>query len=187
MLRKIGLFTLISLTIYLGIAAGLILSDRPQPDLATAGESLSFDVLISVNYAKMPELQPYTARDGASLYYRLYESSTPTVKKLVLLHGSGWHSMQFYLLARYLSEQGAATVITPDLRGHGFNPERCGDVDYVGQLEDDLADLIEMLRKRYPNADVVVGGHSSGGGLAIRFAGSKHGAKSDAISFWHPS
>ena len=166
MLRKIGFAIIISLMIYLGIAAGLILSDRPQSVLATAGEPLAFDALTSVNYAEMPELQPYTARDGATLQYRHYQSdATDTV--LILLHGSGWHSMQFYPLAQYLSEQGVATVITPDLRGHGFNPERRGDVDYIGQLEDDLADLIDMLRELYPAADVVVGGHSSGGGLTV--------------------
>jgi alpha-beta hydrolase superfamily lysophospholipase len=185
MLRKIGIFALSSLTIYFGIAAGLILSDRPQSALATAGEPLAFDALTSVNYAEMPELQPYTARDGATLQYRHYQSdATDTV--LILLHGSGWHSMQFYPLAQYLSEQGVATVITPDLRGHGFNPERRGDVDYIGQLEDDLADLIDMLRELYPAADVVVGGHSSGGGLTVRFAGSKYKSTSDAYILLAP-
>ena len=185
MLSKIGIFALISLTIYFGIAAGLILSDRPQPALATAGEPLAFDALTTVNFAEMPELQPYTARDGATLHYRHYQSdATDTV--LILLHGSGWHSMQFYPLAQYLSEQGVATVITPDLRGHGFNPERRGDVDYIGQLEDDLADLIDMLREQYPAADVVVGGHSSGGGLTIRFAGSKYKSMSDAYILLAP-
>ena len=46
MLRKIGIFALISLTIYFGIAAGLILSDRPQPALVTAGEPLAIDLLV---------------------------------------------------------------------------------------------------------------------------------------------
>ncbi|MBK8934289.1 MAG: hypothetical protein IPM76_18635 [Chloroflexi bacterium] len=35
--------------------------------------------------------------------------------------------MRFYPLAQTLSAAGAATVVTPDLRGHGFNPAQRGD------------------------------------------------------------
>jgi acetyl esterase/lipase len=45
----------------------------------------------------------------------------------------------------------------------------------VGQLEDDLVDLFRHLRARGHSGDITLGGHSSGGGLAIRFAGSAHG------------
>jgi non-heme chloroperoxidase len=47
-------------------------------------------------------------------------------------------------------------------------------VDYVGQLEDDLADLIKFLRGQQLDGPVTLGGHSSGGGLVIRFAGGGH-------------
>lgn len=186
MLYKVCIFVLISLVIYFGIAAGLIFSDHPQALLESTNESLSFDALTAINYTEIPDLQPYTARDGATLYYRRYVSDTPTDNVLILLHGSGWHSMQFYPLANYLSEHGIANVITPDLRGHGFNPERRGDLDYIGQFEDDLADLIEMLREQYPASVVVIGGHSSGGGLVIRYAGSKYKSMSDAYILLAP-
>ena len=47
-------------------------------------------------------------------------------------------------------------------------------MDYVGQLEDDVADLIDA----YGGDDrpVYVVGHSSGGGLVIRFAGGQYGS-----------
>lgn len=186
MFMKLGLFVLISLTIYLGIATGLILSDRPKPIADSANEPITFDALIAANYANIPVLQPYTARDGAALYYRTYESQAATNKVLILLHGSAWHSMQFHELAIFVSENGLAHIITPDLRGHGFHPERRGDVDYIGQLEDDLADLISVIEKRYPNAKIIVGGHSSGGGLVIRFAGSRYGSRIDAYVLLAP-
>ena len=186
MFLKLGLFILISLTIYLGIAVGLISSDRPKPIANSANEPLAFDALIATNYANIPTLQPYTVRDKATLYYRSYESKTDTNKVLILLHGSAWHGMQFHQLARFVSDNGLAHVITPDLRGHGFQPERRGDVDYIGQLEDDLADLISILKKQYPNASFILGGHSSGGGLVIRFAGSRYGSKIDAYVLLAP-
>ena len=186
MFLKLGLFALISLTIYLGIATGLILSDHPKPTADSANEPIVFDALIAADYATIPALQPYTARDGATLYYRTYESKTDTDRVLILLHGSGWHSMQFHQLAVFVSDNGSAHVVTPDLRGHGFQPGRRGDVDYIGQLEDDLSDLIDILEKQYPNAEIILGGHSSGGGLVIRFAGSRYGSKIDAYVLLAP-
>jgi pimeloyl-ACP methyl ester carboxylesterase len=145
----------------------------------------------------MPDFQPYTARDGAELTYRLYESSShfpgnsefpgkSPAPVLVLLHGSGWHSMQFYPLASALSAVGVAHVVTPDLRGHGFTPEQRGDVAYIGQLEDDLADLIAKLEPQFPGAQIIIGGHSSGGGLAVRFAGGQHGDLADSYLLLAP-
>lgn len=53
---------------------------------------------------------------------------------------------------------------------------RRGDIDYIDQLEDDLADLIGHIRAiSRKSAAVIVGGHSSGGGLAFRLAGRQHG------------
>lgn len=93
----------------------------------------------------------------------------------ILLHGSGWHSRYFLPLAGFISSEGLSQVYTPDLRGHGHSPERRGDVDYIGQLEDDLLDFIAMIPKDNPKAMLILGGHSSVGGLAVRFAGSKYG------------
>ena len=59
----------------------------------------------------------------------------------------------------------------PNLRGHYQSGRRRGDVDYIGQLEDDLDDLIKVLRAEHLTGPITLGGHSSGGGLAIRFAG----------------
>jgi pimeloyl-ACP methyl ester carboxylesterase len=70
-----------------------------------------------------------------------------------------------------------ADVIVPDLRGHGTAPGRRGDVDYIGQLEDDLADMIAAVAK--PEQPVIIAGHSSGGGLVVRFAGGEHGEMLD--------
>jgi pimeloyl-ACP methyl ester carboxylesterase len=52
-------------------------------------------------------------------------------------------------------------------------PQRRGDIDYINQFEDDLADLIKATEQ--PNQKVVMLGHSSGGGLVVRFAGGEHG------------
>lgn len=123
---------------------------------------------------EMPPLAPYQARDGATLYVRHYKVDTQV--QLILLHGAAAHSAYLYELAHYLSDHQIANVYTPDLRGHGLNPARRGDIDYIDQLEHDLADLIGYLKTQVgEDAYFIIGGHGSGGGLALRFAGSEQG------------
>jgi alpha-beta hydrolase superfamily lysophospholipase len=147
------------------------------------GNGLSFAEIL-IDYSAIPPLKTYAARDGASLPYRYYPARSN--KTLILLHCSSWHSRYFMPLAMSLSAADAAQVYTPDLRGHGLNPARRGDVDYIGQYEDDLADLIALIRKENPEAQIIIGGHSSGGGLAIRFGGGKYGSLASAYILLAP-
>ena len=119
-------------------------------------------------------ISSYVARDGVALGVRHYPGRSDNGPLVVVLHGSGWHGGAYTSLGAGLSEQYGLDVVIPDLRGHGPQPVRRGDVDYVGQLEDDVADLIGA----YGGDDrpVYVVGHSSGGGLAIRFAGGQYGS-----------
>lgn len=173
---------LISAVVYFGIAGVLIVSGKPsKPDRDETG--LDFKELL-LDYSGLPELKGFRTRDGAVLSYRHYSSVSEKV--LILLHGSGYHSRYLFPLARFISTEGLAHVYTPDLRGHGSSPVRRGDVDYIGQLEDDLADLIALARREHPGAMVIVGGHSSGGGLAVRFAGSRYRKEADAYVLLSP-
>ncbi len=179
---RILTFALTSVVIYAGIAGTLIAVGKPrQPHDPEKG--LSFDELF-FDTSSLPELETYEARDGATLSYRHYPADADKV--LVLLHGSGYHSQYLLPLAEYLSSENLAHVYTPDLRGHGVTPVRRGDIDTIDQLEDDIADLIDVIRPEHPDATLVVGGHSSGGGLALRFAGSQYGRWADAYMLLAP-
>jgi len=125
-------------------------------------------------HTDLPPLKRFAARDGAELAYRVYDS--PSDQVLIFLHGSSYHGAGYHALAKTISDAGAAMVVLPNLRGHYQSGVRRGDVDYVGQLEDDLVDLIAFLRSREKNTSILLGGHSSGAGLAIRFAGGDHAA-----------
>lgn len=94
---------------------------------------------------------------------------------VILLHGISEDSKYLHPMAEFISESGLAHVYAPDLRGYGATPIRRGDLDYTGQLEDDLADLIAYLQGEHPGAEIVMAGHSAGGGTAIRFAAGRYG------------
>ncbi|MGS0682377.1 alpha/beta hydrolase [Shewanella sp. 125m-7] len=179
-------FILISVVIYFVIAFSCVFFGQWFKP-AMAKSSLSFDELTygkSAGDAELPKLKTYQTRDGERLPYRHYEAQTDKV--IIFLHGSGWHSQYLFPLAKYLSSEGLAQVYTPDLRGHGLAPKRRGDVDYIGQMEDDLADLIKQIKNDNPGCKLIIAGHSSGGGLAVSFAGSQYGKQADAYILLSP-
>jgi non-heme chloroperoxidase len=175
-------FLVISVVIQCSIATVLILFGKgkkpTQDDSGLGFNELFFD------YTSLPPLHTFAARDGKRLEYRYYPAQSDIV--LILIHGSGWHSQYFLSLADFISTEGLAQVYTPDLRGHGQMPDRRGDVNYINQLEDDLADLLAFIRKENPQSRLIIGGHSSGGGLAVRFAGSRYGQQADAYVLLSP-
>jgi len=181
-LLKIASFIIISILIQFCIATVLILFGKGNKPRSDEG-SLDFSELF-LDYSKLPQLQTFTARDGEELAYRHYLSDSDKV--LILVHGSGYHSQYLLPLAEFVSTKGLAQVYTPDLRGHGASPTMRGDVDYINQLEDDLADLISIIRQDCPDATLIIGGHSSGGGFVVRFAGSKYGQQADAYVLLSP-
>lgn len=142
---------------------------------AANAEGLGFGALLCKlpPSSEIPTLEMYDARDGVKLPYRHYRSDSHVA--LILVHGSGTSSQYLSCMSGAIAKSGAAAVYTPDLRGHGASPIRRGDIDYADQLVDDLADLVSHIRAANDDIiTVVVGGHSSGGGLTVRFADSLH-------------
>ena len=183
MLLSILKFLAVSLVITALIPFGLILSQWPsKTEVVQNGDTLDFESAIGSDRSNLPDPTLITMRDGWSMPVRQYGTQTASKPMLVFVHGSGWNGMQYNALAHKLSQD--AYVLAVDLRGHGAAPERRGDVDYIGQMEDDLADLITAERKA--GQKVVMLGHSSGGGLVVRFAGGTNGALIDNAILFAP-
>ncbi len=173
----------ISVIIYLSIAFVLVIVNGKKKNLDSMESDLKFDEL-NIDYSNLNDLVKYSCRDGEMLEYREYKSQAQDI--LILIHGSGWHSQYFFGISNYLSENKVAKVFTPNLRGHGINPILRGDVRYINQLEDDIADFIEFVKKENPEYKIILGGHSSGGGMVIRFGGSKYSEMVDAYILLSP-
>jgi pimeloyl-ACP methyl ester carboxylesterase len=140
---------------------------RQPPELASISE-----VRKSIDFSAMPDLTRFQARDGTELAYRHYAAHGPATGRIaVVVHGSSGssrgavHALSFALAAR-----GVQTYAV-DIRGHGASGTR-GDISYLGQLEDDMVDLVAEIRKANPDAPLTLIGHSSGGGFALRVAAS---------------
>jgi alpha-beta hydrolase superfamily lysophospholipase len=149
------------------VLAGLVASPvRRPPELISVSKTAR-----AVDHSTMPGVERFQARDGTWLAYRHYPPRAATAGSVaVLVHGSSGSSVSIHALADALAAHGVETY-APDIRGHGASGAR-GDIVYLGQLEDDLSDLVGEIRKTHPAAPLTLLGHSSGGGFALRIAGS---------------
>src|SRR3984885_4860698 len=169
-------FVVIGALLVAGVVAALVLIATPQPPMSDAKDVFDFTAMRKTpTEIDPPSLRRYPARDGEQLAYRVYESTSDRI--LIFVHGSSYHGGGYHALASAISLSGAAKVVLPNLRGHYMSGRRRGDVDYIGQYEDDLDDLIKFLRGEGLTGPITLGGHSSGGGLAIRFAGGAYAAE----------
>tara|TARA_B110001469_G_scaffold125896_1_gene142235 strand:- start:808 stop:1809 length:1002 start_codon:yes stop_codon:yes gene_type:complete len=168
-MKKILLSFTITPLVYLVISSLLVLVpvNRNYP-----AESLDFNVLSFTDTSDVTvEKLNFTARDGNELFYRRIQGDTDIV--VVLLHGSGTEGRYLVSLAEKLYSSLNITVVIPDLRGHGESAlSNMGDISYLDQFSHDLEDLNGYLRLHHPNAKIILGGHSSGGGLAVKYGGN---------------
>ncbi len=132
-----------------------------------------------------PEFSRFQARDGAWLAYRLYPAADGKTDRLAILaHGSSASSDEMHAVAKALAAAGVAALAF-DARGHGASGGH-GDIAYLGQLDDELADLVAGTRKTYPKARLTLIGHSSGGGVALRIAAGPLGELIDRFVLLAP-
>jgi alpha-beta hydrolase superfamily lysophospholipase len=150
----------------IAVLAMLAVPLQRPPELRSISETAR-----NVDRSSMPALQRFSAGDGTELAYRHYPARGPSSGRIaVLVHGSSGSGVVMHTLADALAARGVAAFV-PDIRGHGGSGTR-GDIAYLGQLEDDLADLVAMVRKTSPAEPLTLVGLSSGGGFALHAAGS---------------
>jgi pimeloyl-ACP methyl ester carboxylesterase len=128
-----------------------------------------------------PPLERFRARDGALLAFRTCRvtpehpvASRPAAAvEAVLIHGSSGSSEGMMGLCFALASSGVEAYAL-DIRGQGASG-RSGDVDYIGQQEDDVEDFLRSRRNKDISERLVLVGFSSGGGFALRLAGDPQG------------
>jgi non-heme chloroperoxidase len=106
----------------------------------------------------------FATKDGTNIFYKDWGVGQPIVFSHGWpLAGDAWaHQMMFFGTRGF-------RVIAHDRRGHGRS-DQTWDGNNMDQYADDLAELIEALDLR----DIVMVGHSTGGGEVARYIG-RHG------------
>ena len=169
MTRRILIATGVLLLLIVGAFAAVIAFNAPAPPPTLAAGN-SIPGMAQWNFAELPRPQTIKARDGAPLNYRLYPGQPD--RAVVLVHGSSGTDVSMLKAAQALQAAGA-TVYAVSLRGHGGSGTANGDVSYIGQLDDDLADFVKGAGLDRPGVRRSLIGFSSGGGFVLRIAGGR--------------
>lgn len=143
------------------LVVGIVLGGPSKPIPMTAfGEQFR-----AVDTSELPPLSTYEGSDGTQLGYREYPGPFQPGSSVTLVHGSSASSESMHSVAMELFNAGYK-VYALDIRGHGASGQR-GHIDYVGQLEDDLAAFVNVVQPQGPST---FAGFSSGGGFVLRVA-----------------
>jgi len=156
----------------------------PQPGFQP---SAAFARLIAVDLGSQPAVQTIECSDGARLAFRHYALRADAGPAIVLLHGSAGHAGQMHGLAQGIVERGLGEVYALDMRGHGASSGKRGHaVERNDRLCADIGEFLAYVEQQRPSAPIVLGGHSAGGGLVLRFCRSRQGRRVSACFFMAP-
>jgi non-heme chloroperoxidase len=174
LLGLIGLLVVVAMIPVAVIALDAPVSPPPMASMATSLERISL--------GDVPAPRQFRARDGASLQYYAYPAEPDQVA--VLVHGSAGPATSMHALAQSLRAAGVTAYVL-EIRGHGGSGRR-GDIDYIGQIDDDLADFVAQLGPAKSGETRTLVGFSAGAGFTIRFAGGPYGLLFDRYVFLSP-
>jgi non-heme chloroperoxidase len=175
--RLLGLVGLPVLIAIIPIAVIVFDAPTPPPPMASMAASLKL-----INPVDVPAPLQFKARDGASLQYYAYPAEPDKVA--VLIHGTAGPGSTMHALATSLRAAGVTTYVL-DIRGHGGSGRR-GDIDYIGQIDDDVSDFVAQLGPAQRGESRTLVGFSGGAGFAIRFAGGPYGLLFDRYALLSP-
>lgn len=187
--RSLKVFIAI-LVLYFLIALGLIYWPRSAlfedtPNIANYSHTISASEQFD-RIKKIPSTElTVQARDGTDLSLTRY--SKDSGMNILFLHGVTSNQKQMSIPARLLAHATGHNVITLDFRGHGQSAGRRYDVDYIGQYEDDIEDVLNALKDEFPRQEFILSGHSMGGGVALRYALKENAPSPSAYILYAPN
>jgi alpha-beta hydrolase superfamily lysophospholipase len=128
-----------------------------------------------------------TTADGTCLFYRYWPAAGWNGRVAIVLHGIGYHSGPYKVIADALNPCGI-TVYGLDARGHGLS---CGSRGYTGnaaEVAQDVTAIVDFVKRQQPHAKVFLMGDSMGGNYALDYAKDSAGQLAGLIllapAFW---
>lgn len=107
--------------------------------------------------------------DGTSLFYRHWPAQDWNGRVAIVLHGIGYHSGPYKVIADGLNPDGT-DVYALDARGHGLSHGARGFVGTSAQIQADVHALVQLARQERPGARIFLIGDSMGADLALSYA-----------------
>jgi len=168
-LKIISLSVVSLVVVYFVLVVFLVTSDEPQFKAQKAQE-MTPQQIDDLGFEQRFKNSPatFTMRDNALITAQHFEKDSDLT--IVVLHGILSSSYMNNRFAGMMGQAANAQVYSLDLRGHGASSGAPGDVSYIGQYVDDVADVVASLKKDKPTGKIILAGHSMGGGISLRYA-----------------
>lgn len=111
-----------------------------------------------------------TSADKTCLFYRYWPAAAnpSTERVVVVLHGIGYYSGPYRVIADALNPQGIH-VYALDARAHGLSCGRRGYIGTPAQAADDVSTIVHFAMSQRPNAKIYLLGESMGGAYALNY------------------
>jgi alpha-beta hydrolase superfamily lysophospholipase len=111
-----------------------------------------------------------TSADETRLFYRHWPATnTWNGRAVVVLHGIGYHSAPYKVIADALNPRGI-DVYGLDGRGHGLSQGRRGFVGSSTEVGGDVECMIRFVQQQRPKVKIFLLGDSMGADLALNYA-----------------
>jgi alpha-beta hydrolase superfamily lysophospholipase len=175
--------------VVLYFSTAFVLINCPEPTFSTTSvfsisDAAAEGILTMLRQDYEYQEHRFAARDGTDLFARHYAAESDLT--VLLLHGVTASSYLFDTTCGLIRQALGAEVFALDLRGHGESDGTRGDIAYIGQYEDDVADVLAAIRTQRPTAKLILAGHSMGGGIVLRYAQKKGPSEVDGYLLFAP-
>jgi acylglycerol lipase len=107
--------------------------------------------------------------EGLSIFAQGWEPESLSPKAVIcLVHGIGEHTNRYAHVAEAFTKAGYV-LFGADLRGHGKSEGPRGHFPSIDAVVQDIDQLLDHARSRYPGAPLILYGHSLGGILVLYY------------------
>jgi|ERR1022692_20470 alpha-beta hydrolase superfamily lysophospholipase len=183
--RKLLVIATVLALLWFGAALVMVFFwPAPKFTHSMSGVTVNSTQAVAADPSIAAEAARFQMRDGAVLRGRRFASDAPAT--VLFLHGVMSSSEEYLETCRQIHDLTGAEVIALNLRGHGESDGAPGDIRYIGQYEDDVADVIATLRQRKPGSRIILAGHSMGGGIVMRYAETHEVPAADGYLLFAP-
>lgn len=153
-------------------------SAQMPPPIFSAADALRRSESIQTQHGAL------TSADGTCLFFRYWPSKIPKDRVALVLHGIGFESAPYHVVADALNPRGI-DVYALDARGHGLS---CGSRNQIGtprQVAQDVSAMAELIRAHHPAVKLYLVNDSMGCNFALDYA-KDHGDQLSGVVLLAP-
>lgn len=110
----------------------------------------------------------WKTKDGINIYGQYWKTDQPEKAVITLVHGFGEHCDRYHHVAEMFCNNGYS-VISYDQRGHGQSGGQRGHTPTYEMLLSDVDILMQKAKDIFPDAPVIIYGHSMGGNVVTNY------------------